>query len=260
VIAIALAALGGCFDEATPVVDETAASTSTSAPCERGSVGCACFPNGTCDAGLSCEAGLCVPLEPTSVDGSTSTTDGSTSTTGSTGSTGESTSTTSADVGSSDESSTGDAPAHVLFTTSTSYTGLEVGGLVGADEICTTLGQGVRAGPWVAVLRDAVTSLQSRITIQGDVVNMLGELLATDEAGILSGTLLHAPGYDETGAPVSNQHLVWTGSSTDDCVGWSTDDVAFLGTVGLPMDPERWLDTEVPLPCSAAPRLYCISQ
>jgi hypothetical protein len=257
--AIALAALGGCFDE-NPMVDETAGTTSTTSSCERGSVGCACFPNGTCDAQLSCEAGICVPLEATSADGSTSTTSGSSGSSGSGGSTGSSTGTTSADGSSSGESSTGTDPAHILFTTSTGYTGLEVGGLVGADEICTTLGQGVRAGPWVAVLRDAVTSLAGRITVRGEVVNTLGELLAIDEAELVSGTVQHAPGYDESGAPVTNMNLVWTGSETDDCVGWSLDDVAFLGAVGLPMDLERWLDSEVPLPCSAAPRLYCISQ
>lgn len=247
------------------MVDDTAASTSTTSSCERGSVGCACFPNGTCDSGLSCDAGLCMPLEATSTDGATSIdTTGSTSTTSavdSTSSTGASTSSTSTDGSSSTDSTTGEPPAaHILFTTSTSYTGLEVGGLVGADAICTALGQGVRAGPWVAVLRDAVTPFGSRLTVQGDVVNMLGELLATDEAELVSGTVENVPGYDETGAEVSSQNLVWTGSSTDDCVGWSTDDVAFLGAVGLPGDPERWLDSEVPLPCSAAPRLYCLSQ
>lgn len=265
VTAIALTAVGGCFDE-TPVVDETTDTTSTSGSCERGSVGCACFPNGTCDAALTCEAGICVPLAATSADGTTSTTSGSSDSSGSSGSTSASgsteadTSTTSTDGSTSDGSTTGTEPAHILFTTSTSYTGLEVGGLVGADDHCTTLGQGVRAGPWVAVLRDAVTPFGSRLTIQGDVVNTLGELLAVDEAELLSGTVQNAPGYDETGAPVGEQHLVWTGSSTDDCVGWSTDDFTFLGAVGLPMDPERWLDSEVPLPCSAAPRLYCVSQ
>lgn len=250
------------------VDDDTSGTTSTTSSCERGTVGCACFPNGTCDAALACEAGLCVPLEATSADGTSSTTSDSTSSTsttsGSTGtdtsSTGVDTSSTSTDSSSSDESSTGNAPAHILFTTSTSYTGVEVGGLAGADEICNTIGQGVRTGPWVAVLRDAVTSFESRITVEGDVVNTLGELLATDEAELLSGTVLAAPGYDETGAAVTNMNLVWTGSEMDDCVGWSTDDFAFSGTVGLPMDLDRWLDTDVPLPCSAAPRLYCISQ
>lgn len=252
------------------MVDATAGTTSaTTSSCERGSVGCACFPNGTCDAALACDAGICVPLGATGADGSSGATDsmgatgssGTTDSMGSTsGSTGSSTDATSDHGSASGESSTGTDPAHILFTTSTSYTGLDVGGLAGADEICTTLGQGVRAGPWVAVLRDAVTSLGARITIQGDVVNTVGELLATDEAELLSGTVQNAPGYDETGAPVTNQHLVWTGSSTDDCVGWSTEEFAFMGAVGLPMDLERWLDNEVPLPCSAAPRLYCLSQ
>ncbi len=266
VIAIALTGLGGCFDE-TPVV-ETEGSSSTSSACERGSVSCPCFPNGTCDAGLACDAGICGPAAATSADGSTSTTSsadstGSTGSSGSTGSTGsseESTNTTSPDSSSSGESSTGTDPAHILFTTSLGYTGFEVGGLTGADEICTNLGQSVRAGPWVAVLRDAVTSLVSRVTVDGDVVNMLGELLATDQDELLSGTVLHFPGYDETGSPVTNMNLVWTGSEMNDCVGWTLDDPAFLGTVGLPMDLDRWLDTDVPLPCSAAPRLYCISQ
>lgn len=249
------------------MVGETTDTSSTGSSCERGTVGCTCFPNGTCDAGLSCNAGLCGPIEPPGTDGSTSTTaesstsSGAVDSTASTDSTGGSTSSTSTDSSSSDDSSTGVTPAaHILFTTSTAHTGLEVGGLVGADEICNTLGQAVRAGAWVAVLRDAVTTFEGRIIVEGPVVNTLGELLALDETELLTQTLQNAPGYDETGAPISGMDLVWTGSRTDDCIGWSLDDPMFLGTVGLPMDPERWLDSTVPLPCSAAPRLYCISQ
>lgn len=271
VTAIALAALGGCFADTPMVGDETTTTAaSTGSSCERGSVGCTCFPNGTCDAGLSCDAGLCMPLEPTGADGSASTTSDSTgsssdsagSSSGSTSdSAGSSSGTTSTAGSSSGDSTTGTTgPAHVLFTTSSSYTGLEVGGLAGADDICDTLGQGVRAGPWVAVLRDAVNSLESRVTIQGDVVNIAGELLATDEVELLSGMLQSIPGYDETGAEVPSQDLVWTGSETNDCVGWTVDDFSFSGAAGLPSDAELWLDTGIPLPCSASPRLYCISQ
>lgn len=260
VAAIALAAQGGCFSE-TPMVGTTTddATTTTSSSCERGTVGCPCFPNATCDAGLVCEAGICAPVTATGADGTTTAAEGTTSTTG----TGDSSTTegTSTGAASTSEGSTTDEPVtHTLFTTSTSYTGIEVGGLAGADAICTELGQGLRAGPWVAVLRDSITSLSSRITVEGDVLNTVGELLATSEAELLSGTVQAVPGYDEDGAEVSSQHLVWTGSEASDCVGWSTDEVAYLGTVGLPTDPGRWLDTEVPLPCSAAPRLYCLSQ
>ncbi len=32
-----------------------------SAPCSTGALDCACFPNGTCNAGLACDAGVCGP-------------------------------------------------------------------------------------------------------------------------------------------------------------------------------------------------------
>lgn len=252
-VGVGLITLGGCFED--PAVGsesgQTASGASTASPCDQGSLGCACFPNGTCNVGLVCGGGLCEPFDGTSST-STPMSDSSSSDSSSSGS-------TTAD-GSSSGSSTGEGPAHILFTTSTQHDGAQVGGLAGADVICTDLGQGLRDGSWVAVLGDAVTSVGARVTVDGDVVNSVGELLATDEAQLLSGTLLGVPGYDEQGVVVPSSDLAWSGSTMDDCVGWSTNEPQFLGLVGLPSDPERWLDTQVPLPCSGAPRLYCISQ
>jgi hypothetical protein len=261
---IGITMLGGCFEDA-PVgneASETVSEASTASPCDQGSRGCACFPNGTCDAGLVCSGGQCEPFDATtSTSTSTSTVD-STSTSGSTAtSSSTSSDSTTADSSSSEsDSSTGEGPAHILFTTSTQHDGAQVGGLDGADVICTELGQGLRDGPWVAVLRDVVTSIGSRVTITGDVVNTLGELLATNEAELLSGTLQNIPGYDENGVAVPSSDLAWTGSTRNDCIGWTTNEFMFQGAVGLPTDVELWLDTRTPLPCSVAPRLYCISQ
>lgn len=262
-LALLLTVLGvvtvGCFDDPPPPPSEAGTSTgSVMTPgCEAGTVGCACFPNGTCNVELSCVAGLCEPAM------GTASTEAST-TTGSDPSTGTPTTasldSTSSDGGSSGQS-TGADPGHVLFTTSTSYRGSEVGGLDGADEACTTLGQGLRAGPWVAVLSDVITPVASRITVTGDVLNTHGELLATTEAELLSGTLLARPGFDERGREVPGSDLAWTGSSRHDCVGWTSDAFEFLGAVGLPSTTDSlWIDTRNPLPCSASPRLYCLSQ
>ncbi|MEX1368677.1 MAG: hypothetical protein AB1Z98_36450 [Nannocystaceae bacterium] len=256
--AIALAAVGGCFEDSTPGTEPsgTMTASSTTTPCDQGSVGCSCFPNGTCDPGLVCGGGQCEPFDDstsssTSSDGTTSMT-----TAGVTDSTSTGADSDSGETG----STTGSAPAHILFVTSTQYDGLALGGLAGADTICTDIGQRLRPGPWVAVLRDEVTSFASRITVGGDVVNTNGDLLATDESELLSGTVQNRPAFDEDGAGIGDQDLVWTGSTVDACVGWSSSEPTDLGAVGLPTDPERWLDTEVPLPCSGSPRLYCISQ
>lgn len=254
--AIALVAIGGCFEDSTPGTDPgaTTNASSTTTPCDQGSQGCSCFPNGTCDPGLVCSAGQCGPFDDTTGSGTSAST--TTMTTG----VADSSSTTTDGDASEGSSSTGAGAAHLLFVTSTQYDGLALGGLAGADTICTDIGQRLRPGPWVAVLRDAVTSLASRITVAGDVVNTNGELLATDEAELLSGTVQNRPAFDEDGASIGKSDLVWTGSTVDDCVGWSTNEPTDLGAVGLPSDPERWLDTEIPLPCSGSPRLYCISQ
>lgn len=256
---IVVAVLGGCFED-TPDGGETTSQTSATAGCEQGLLGCSCFPNGTCSADYVCFAGEC--RAPEGMTSSTS--DGSTTSTSMTASTTDGDSTTSSvDESTGGSSSTGGEPAHVLFITSTSYDGLEVGGLAGADTICNGLGQGLRAVPWVAVLQDASTGFDARIEIDGEVVNTQGETLALDQVEFLSGTLQALPAYDETGAMVPNQDLAWTGLSfgvVEDCSGWSANDPAFLGGVGLPSDQTRWLDTETPLPCSGAPRLYCVSQ
>ncbi|MCB9713231.1 MAG: hypothetical protein H6712_05210 [Myxococcales bacterium] len=255
-----LTPLAACFED-TPTDDDPAQTASgTAGTCEQGLLGCSCFPNGTCSADYVCFAGECrIPEDTTTTGPVGSTTAESTTGDGSTTHSSVDDGSTGASTGEG-ESTTGAEPAHILFTTSTQHTGAQLAGLDGADLICTDLGKGIRDTTWVAVLRDAVTSFDARITITGEVVNTNGDLLANDEAQLLSGTLLARPGYDESGLAVPEQDLVWTGSTVDNCVGWSVDDPAFYGTVGLPMDPMRWLDTEVPLPCSGQPRLYCVSQ
>lgn len=256
VVCIALAVLGGCFED-TPGNGESTSSDNGTSACEPGLLGCSCFPNGTCSADYVCFSGECrePEVQSTSEADSTTTTaaDGTSTTTASD-------STTSSDPTTSGESSTGGAPTHLLFVSSSQHTGLDVGGLGGADTICTNAGQPLRRGPWRAVLRDAVSTFEGRIEVDGEVYNTNGELLAVDGPSLFSDVLQALPAYDENGAEVPMQDLVWTGSSVDDCIGWTTDDPMTFGAVGLPHDAERWLDSTIPLPCSGSPRLYCISQ
>lgn len=246
--------VAGCFEDPPSVDDEGTSTTVTTPVCEPGARGCPCFPNGTCNFDLSCRQGLCEPAEGTSSSSGATTTAGSASSSGSTTVAADST------TGTESSSSTGELLGHVLFTTSISYNGAEVGGLDGADAECTTLGQGVRAGPWVAVLSDAITPASARIEVRGEIRNTNGDLLATGEDELLSGRLLAIPGYDENGRAIDGQDLTWTGSMTEDCVGWTVDDVAVFGAVGLPTSTDLWLDTRTPLPCSGSPHLYCLSQ
>lgn len=286
---LGLLAAGGCFEDTAPVTTSgnDPGSTGTSGVCDQGSLGCACFPNGTCSPGLVCAQGVCDPFDDSGTTTSTTATtpgmddtttssttravdstssDGgemSTSSGGESSSSDEGSSSDSTDGGSTDEessSSTGGGPAHILFTTSMDWSAVELGSLAGADVFCEQLGMGLRNVPWVAVLSDAGTPLADRIEVVGEVVNTIGETLALDEAEVLSGTLQALPGYDEAGNPISGSDLAWTGSMTNDCNGWTSDEVAVTGTVGLPTSDSLWLDTTVPLPCTAAPHLYCISQ
>ncbi len=257
--ALSLVAAGGCFEDPPPSVEDGGQSTSeteatTTVPCDQGTVTCACFPNGTCAVGLVCIQGLCEPFEPTtsSTTGSSTGQDESTTTEADSGSTGEPETTGS--------SSTGGPMGHILFTTADEFSGIDLDGLSGADAICDKLGQAVGDGPWVAVLSDANVSLDARVSITGEVRNVQGDLLAVDEAEFLSGTLQGIPGFDENGEAIPNQNLAWTGSMTNDCMGWSNDDIDVFGTMGLPSTNDLWLDTRTPLPCSTFVHLYCLSQ
>ncbi|MEM9460833.1 MAG: hypothetical protein AAGF11_42105 [Myxococcota bacterium] len=251
---LGLLSVTGCFEDPPPV-DEGGTSTTAMTPaCDQGARGCPCFPNGTCNFDLACRQGLCEPAESSSSSSATTTTTAP-DTAGSTTAGADTTTGTNSSSG-----TIGEPLVHILFTTSTSYTGVQVDGLDGADAQCNALGRGLRAGPWVAVLSDAVTAVSDRIEVRGEIRNTNGELLATGEDELLSGRLLAIPGYDEDGRAIPNSDLAWTGSMTADCNGWMVDDVALFGAVGLPTSTALWLDTQTPLPCSGSPRLYCLSQ
>lgn len=55
--------VAGCFSEPTVVDVDDGTSTGSHGGCSEGVLGCACYGNGTCDAGLSCDAGIsvCIP-------------------------------------------------------------------------------------------------------------------------------------------------------------------------------------------------------
>ncbi len=260
-LAAVVAVTSGCFKEPPPAGDGEgpgSSGTTTASGCDQGSLGCACFPNGTCSPGLVCNLGVCEPFDAGTTATATAT---ATTTAVADSTTGEPSTTTGEPGTTTGDSSTGEPPpAHILFTSSAQRTGSEVGGLRGADRLCTTLGQALREGPWVAVLSDANAAAADRISVVGEVVNTQGALLAVDEDELLSGTVQAIPGYDENGAAVPDQDLAWTGSSVDDCAGWMSDDPDVLGTMGLPTTTDRWLDSRVLLPCSASVRLYCLSQ
>lgn len=263
---VLVAPLCGCFEDSQPPATTTVPPSSssdtqtgadTATPCDQGTLDCACFPNGTCSPDLLCSQGICVPFATTATDTGTSTGDPD-STTSSTDPDSTTVDPPTATEGSSE--STGEEPAHVLLTTAADYPTTAFADVTEADDLCTTVGNIVRPGPWVAVLADSEDPLEDRITVTGVVVNTVGEVLAEDEAELLSGTLQNLPGYDENGSPTPEQDLAWTGSMAENCFDWTSDAVKIRGTVGLPTSAEIWLDTSVSLPCSAAPHLYCISQ
>lgn len=268
---------GACFTESPPPAATTESSSpasdgdgaTSSEPCDQGSLDCACFPNGTCAPPLVCSQGVCIPFDsgttavstgPMSTDTSTTgdTTEGSVDTSGTTSM--STTSDESSDEGTTAGSDTTAGPSHILFTTSGDFAVTEFTMLGDADNICSKVGSIVSPGPWVAVLRNSMTSHEDRITIEGPVYDVSGVLLAEDAAGFFSGTLLSEPGIDEHGDVISESDLAWTGTATEHCNDWQNDDVALTGGAGLPSSTDSWLDTTVGLFCSAATHLYCISQ
>lgn len=93
---------GGCRGDFDTANDGTAGSESTSSDCAPGTQACACATGSTCDVGLVCEAGVCIPDGGGSTDtGTSDTTDTGTTDTGTTD-TGTTDTTDTTDTGTSE--------------------------------------------------------------------------------------------------------------------------------------------------------------
>lgn len=194
------------------------------------------------------------------LDGSSG--DATTESPGSTDTGADSTSTsTSEDDGAESSSSTGTAmlDEHRVFITATTH-GAAMGGLDGADAICSAAAQAAELeGTWRAVLSDSTAGIDAHIEIVGPVYTLGGNLVAMDADALFSGTAEHAVDVTETGGAPADT-VAWVGSATAHCNDWSSASGAVSGTQALSTNLEDWLYGSSLGPCSLSRSLYCIDQ
>jgi hypothetical protein len=177
-------------------------------------------------------------------------------------------------------------PAKVVFITSTLYTG-DLGGLAGADSKCQSVAMLALKGTFKAWLSSTATSASQRLTHStGPYVLTDNTTVASDWAGLTSGTLLHPIDLTETGmsAPIPTINCgstsvlpaAWTSTAPngslngmrDTCTDWTTNGPSYgagLGVVGQTNSTwtagcgsESSVNTD-PI-CASQASLYCIEQ
>jgi hypothetical protein len=190
----------------------------------------------------------------------------------STGSGAQSTSGTTRGTEDDSSSTTGDQ-AKQVFVTSESYTGVEIGGLVGADAKCQSLARAAGIdGVYQAWLSDGTMAPVDRMTKGGPYVLVDGSLVADDWAALVSGAIAHPINITELGEPLISAFIctggeVWTNTqfdgtrrSTSSCNDWSASEgVSFVGDSD---DTDvSWTESQcINVTCAAALPLYCFEQ
>ncbi len=175
-----------------------------------------------------------------------------------------------------------DAVDHRLFVSSTTNTGkFEDGsleGLAAADKFCNDLAEDVNlTRDYKAVMSDSITDAKTRLFITGAIYTVAGSektLIAesaTDFWNASATDLKNNISRDETGAFLSGNDQVWTGSSsagtknTTHCSDWKVEEAGVndpnKGTVGeLSRIDGLWIDNTTEVNCNLSLRVYCISQ
>jgi hypothetical protein len=138
---------------------------------------------------------------------------------------------------------TADAGWKVVFVTSATSSG-NLGGLAGADQICTAAANtGPLAGhTFVAWLSVAGEDAIHRITHDGPYNMLDGRTIVTDKSQLASGSIASPIEIDEHGAKIDesadDKVRVWTGTSptgtvlTSTCTNWTTGNLVVFGTLG----------------------------
>jgi len=152
----------------------------------------------------------------------------------------------------------------VFVTSSTSNANL--GGRVGADNLCKNLATTAGlTGTWAAWLSNEdglVNDAIDRVTSTGPWRLVTGnEVVATTKAQLISGTLAHAIDRDEKGVAVAVGSRVWTGTgangkySTNDCNKWGGG--GSNGRVGVTSATNTtWTTVDID-DCGSLRRVYC---
>lgn len=214
------------------------------------------------------------PATPVATSETGETGDGSTGTDGSTGPDG---STSGDDAATGDGSATGDSSGEpeavegrTVFVTSTVH-GPDLGGLVGADEICQQAAAGLTGEPAAATFKAWLSvdgeSAASRLEPwDGPYVRTDGSQVAANWENLVDGVLDVRVNRDENDQLVEGESLAWTGTNPDgssfdgddSCGGWDSTGTSALA--GSTDDNGPWWTSFGQVPCDQQLRLYCIEQ
>jgi hypothetical protein len=158
-----------------------------------------------------------------------------------------------------------------VFISSTVIPGYEIGGLLGADDVCNNLAQDAGLpGTYKAWVSNVFGSPASRFHQNaGPYVLTDGTRIANNWSDLTDGSLLAPIKVMENGQPYAENYLVWTGTEASgtwsgpgfDCNGWVPGPDT-TGTAGAPAwSTSRWTSDHFAAPhCSGESRLYCFQQ
>jgi hypothetical protein len=155
-----------------------------------------------------------------------------------------------------------------VFVTSGTFDG-NLGGLVGADTVCTTAAEEATPslpGTWTAWLSDPNGNAVARI-IDGEYQLLNGTIVANNRVDLTDGSLAAAINLDENLDTVSAEVDVWTATDVDGtwgdsgtCFNWTSNDALDFAQIGRANQADAfWTDAEGGGPCNFLNRLYCFA-
>jgi hypothetical protein len=159
---------------------------------------------------------------------------------------------------------------HYVFITTAIYRG-NLGGLSGADTICTSAAQaGGLGGSWKAWLSDGTTNAIDRINDVGPwyLVGTSTKVF-TDKANLMTQPLVEIRTTEKgMPVPVNGNHLVlsWTATQTggthgtSHCLSWTSQSFNDNGAYGLATPANEWTDASATIGCNQLLHLYCLQQ
>ena len=162
--------------------------------------------------------------------------------------------------------------SHRIFVTSSTYNG-NLGGLIGADIICTTVaGFGGISGSYRAVMSSSTESANTRLDIDGAVYmkTAAGNVtVATSGDRFWNNDLANPINVDENEATLGAMQGPWTGTNPSGgtsgigltCTDWSIGNNSVLGSTGDTSTTASalWVNANG-FTCEEMRPLYCIEE
>ncbi|MGE0173257.1 MAG: hypothetical protein AB7T49_10740 [Oligoflexales bacterium] len=152
---------------------------------------------------------------------------------------------------------------HRIFITSGTFNG-NLGGSASANSICQSQASNAALpGDWRALLSMPGRNARD-IPILGEVRNMLGQLVATDQGDLWDGNIQNSIGYDQFGAGISKQALTGSTPSGTYAAGQTCGDYTNMSGNGQAgsstMTNNGWISNGAPACSTTTFGLYCLER